>query len=120
MVGHALGALDSLPQIFSDIEISSFLLRRLLGVRTEGEKKAAKVQKLQKGEILMLNIGSLSTGARVTAVKMDLAKLQLNSPVCTEVGEKVALSRKIEKHWRFVFDSFIFSINKTKSFFPNY
>ncbi len=102
MVGHALGAIDSLPEIFSDIEISSFLLRRLLGVRTDGEKKAARVQRLQKGEILMLNIGSLSTGARVTAVKMDLAKLQLNSPVCTEVNEKVALSRKIEKHWRLV------------------
>jgi translation initiation factor 2 subunit 3 len=102
MVGHALGAIDSLPDIYSDIEISSFLLRRLLGVRTEGDKKAAKVQKLQKGEILMLNIGSLSTGARVTAVKLDLAKLQLNSPVCTEIGEKVALSRKIEKHWRLI------------------
>lgn len=102
MVGHALGAVGSLPDIFSDIEISSFLLRRLLGVRTEGNKKADKVQKLQKGEILMLNIGSLSTGARVTAVKMDLAKLQLNSPVCTEVGEKVALSRKIDKHWRLI------------------
>jgi translation initiation factor 2 subunit 3 len=102
MVGHALGAVDSLPEIYSDIEISSFLLRRLLGVRTEGDKKAAKVQKLAKGEILMLNIGSLSTGARVTAVKMDLAKLQLNSPVCTEIGEKVALSRKIDKHWRLI------------------
>ena len=107
MVGHALGSVDSLPEIFSDIEISSFLLRRLLGVRVDGEKKAARVAKLQKGEILMLNIGSLSTGARVTAVKMDLAKLQLNSPVCTEVGEKVALSRKIEKHWRF--DSLFFT-----------
>jgi len=102
MVGHALGAVGSLPPIYSDIEISSFLLRRLLGVRTEGDKKAAKVQKLQKGEILMLNIGSLSTGASVTAVKMDLAKLHLNSPVCTEIGEKVALSRKIDKHWRLI------------------
>jgi translation initiation factor 2 subunit 3 len=100
MVGHALGAVDSLPDIYSDIEISSFLLRRLLGVRTEGDKKGAKVQKLTKGELLMLNIGSLSTGARVTAVKAELAKLQLNSPVCTEIGEKVALSRKIDKHWR--------------------
>ena len=109
MVGHALGAVDSLPEIYSDIEISSFLLRRLLGVRTEGDKKAAKVQKLQKGEILMLNIGSLSTGARVSAVKMDLAKLQLNSPVCTEIGEKVALSRKIDKHWRFFFSCNFFS-----------
>lgn len=114
MIGHALGSVDSLPEIFSDIEISSFLLRRLLGVRVDGEKKAARVQRLQKGEILMLNIGSLSTGARVTAVRMDLAKLQLNSPVCTEIGEKVALSRKIEKHWRlenfFFLLGFVFSL----------
>lgn len=45
------------------------MLRRLLGVRTEAGKKAAKVVKLTKGEVLMVNIGSLSTGGRVTAVK---------------------------------------------------
>ncbi|KAG2051599.1 hypothetical protein BDR06DRAFT_973700 [Suillus hirtellus] len=32
----------------------------------------------------------------------DLAKIQLTSPACTEVGEKVALTRRIEKHWRLV------------------
>ncbi|KAF6750326.1 hypothetical protein DFP72DRAFT_1072346 [Ephemerocybe angulata] len=29
-------------------------------------------------------------------------KIQLTIPACTEVGEKVALSRRIEKHWRLV------------------
>ncbi|KAF6749715.1 hypothetical protein DFP72DRAFT_535681 [Ephemerocybe angulata] len=29
-------------------------------------------------------------------------KIQLTSPACTEVGEKVALSRRIEEHWRLV------------------
>jgi len=52
-----------------------------------------QVSKLAKGEVLMLNIGSMCTGARVIAVKHDLAKLQLTSPVCTKEGEKVALSR---------------------------
>jgi translation initiation factor 2 subunit 3 len=52
-----------------NFQISYHLLRRLLGVRTEAGKKAAKVAKLTKGEILMVNIGSLSTGGRVTAVK---------------------------------------------------
>jgi translation initiation factor 2 subunit 3 len=52
-----------------------------------------QVTKLSKGEVLMLNIGSMCTGARVLAVKHDLAKLQLTSPVCTKDGEKVALSR---------------------------
>ncbi|KAH0502728.1 Eukaryotic translation initiation factor 2 subunit 3 [Microtus ochrogaster] len=100
MVGQVLGAVGALPEIFTELEISYFLLRRLLGVRTEGDKKAAKVQKLSKNEVLMVNIGSLSTGGRVSAVKADLGKIVLTNPVCTEVGEKIALSRRVEKHWR--------------------
>ena len=83
------------------MEISLFLLRRLLGVKTE-DKKQTKVGKLVKGELLLINIGSTSTGGRVLSVKADLAKIQLTSPACTEIGEKVALSRRIEKHWRLV------------------
>lgn len=59
-----------------------------------------QVQKLTKNEMLMVNIGSLSTGGRVLAVKADLAKITLTQPVCTEEGEKIALSRRIDKHWR--------------------
>ena len=59
-----------------------------------------QVQKLSKNEILMVNIGSLSSGGRVSAVKADLAKIVLTNPVCTEIGEKIALSRRVEKHWR--------------------
>jgi translation initiation factor 2 subunit 3 len=102
MVGQVLGAVGALPDIFIELEISYFLLRRLLGVRTEGDKKGAKVQKLTKNEVLMVNIGSLSSGGRVLAVKADLAKIGLTSPVCTEVGEKIALSRRVEKHWRLI------------------
>lgn len=43
MVGQVLGSVGALPDIFVEIEISYYLLRRLLGVRTEGDKKAAKV-----------------------------------------------------------------------------
>ncbi|KAB0373289.1 hypothetical protein FD755_014948, partial [Muntiacus reevesi] len=80
---HFVGVL---PEIFTELEISYFLLRRLLGVRTEGDKKAAKEQKLSKNEVL-------------TA---DLGKIVLTNPVCTEVGEKIALSRRVEKHWRLI------------------
>jgi len=102
MTGQVLGSVGTLPEILTDLEISFFLLRRLLGVRVEGDKKGAKVQKLSKGEILMVNIGSLSTGGKVTAVKGDLAKISLTQPVCTEVGEKLALSRRVDKHWRLI------------------
>jgi translation initiation factor 2 subunit 3 len=45
LVGQVLGAVGELPPIFSELEISFFLLRRLLGVKSDGDKKkrAAKV-----------------------------------------------------------------------------
>ncbi|CAL9031530.1 unnamed protein product, partial [Prunus brigantina] len=70
LVGQVLGEVGSLPEVF-----------------------------LAKGGILMLNIGSMSTGAKFIAVRNDLAKLQLTSPVCTSRGEKIVLSRRVEKHW---------------------
>ena len=57
----------------------------------------------------MVNIGSLSSGGRVIAVKSELkvAKIGLTNPVCTEIGEKIALSRRVEKHWRYVLNSLL-------------
>ncbi|OTF71138.1 eukaryotic translation initiation factor 2 subunit 3-like protein [Euroglyphus maynei] len=102
MVGQVLGAVGTLPDIYVEIEITCYLLRRLLGVRTEGDKKGAKVQKLAKNEVLMLNIGSLSTGGKVVAIKGDMAKISLYTPVCIEIGEKIALSRRVDRHWRLI------------------
>jgi len=101
LVGQVLGEVGKLPDIFTELEINFFLLRRLLGVKTEGEKQS-RVQKLAKGEVLMVNIGSTSTGGRVLAIKSDLAKIVLIQPVCTQEGEKIALSRRVEKHWRLI------------------
>ncbi|KAH8114482.1 translation initiation factor eIF2 gamma subunit [Phellopilus nigrolimitatus] len=57
LVGQVLGAVGKLPQIYTELEISLFLLRRLLGVKTE-DKKTTKVTKLVKNELLLINIGS--------------------------------------------------------------
>lgn len=43
LVGQILGAVGALPKIFIELEISYYLLKRLLGVRTEGDKKGARV-----------------------------------------------------------------------------
>jgi len=101
LVGFVLGLKGRLPDIYTEIEVNYYLLRRLLGVKT-ADGKQAKVAKLTKNEVLMVNIGSTATGAKVIAVKQDAAKLVLTSPACTNVGEKVALSRRIEKHWRLI------------------
>lgn len=100
MIGHV----HKLPEIFVELEIKFFLLRRLLGVKTETEQQS-KVQNLAVGEVIMLNVGSTAAGGRVLSVKKNeanqqVAKISLLIPVCTQEQEKVALSRRIEKHWR--------------------
>lgn len=54
LVGQVLGAVGALPDIFTELEISYFLLRRLLGVRTEGDRKGAKVSSI------CINYGNLT------------------------------------------------------------
>merc|ERR1712093_188412 len=103
LLGQVLGLPEGLPEIFVEIEVKYYLLRRLLGVKVEGDSKAGKVSKLKKGEILMVNIGSTAAGGRILGIKEnDLAKVVLTNPVCTQEGDKVALSRRIEKHWRLI------------------
>jgi len=49
LVGQVLGEVGALPEIFTELEISFFLLRRLLGVKADADKrKKEKVQKLTK------------------------------------------------------------------------
>jgi len=86
LVGHLLGHPQKLPEIYIEIEVKFYLLRRLLGVKTEGDSKAGKVSKLKKGEILMVNIGSTAAGGRILGIKEnDLAKIVLTNPVCGQL-----------------------------------
>jgi translation initiation factor 2 subunit 3 len=61
-----------------------------------------QVPKLVAGETLFVNIGACQTGGKIIGVKADLAKIALTTPSCAEVGDKIALSRRIDKHWRLI------------------
>lgn len=107
LVGQVLGLKGHLPDVFTEVEISYYLLRRLLGVKTLEGAKQAKVQKLSKSEMLMVNIGSTSTGGQVVKVLEGpkgepIARISLTQPVCTQENEKIALSRRVDKHWRLI------------------
>lgn len=143
LVGQVLGEVGALPDVFTELEINFFLLRRLLGVRTSGDEKQGKVRgwcavpllhtpaflpspsrlrsllflllwhppclcphpplctrprtpneptppsgpcvpqvsKLVKNEVLMLNIGSMCTGAKVAAVSTHTHTAPLTFPM---------------------------------------
>eukprot|EP00917_Polyrhabdina_sp_WS-2016_P013046 GHVP01028718.1.p1 GENE.GHVP01028718.1~~GHVP01028718.1.p1 ORF type:complete len:469 (-),score=78.36 GHVP01028718.1:14-1420(-) len=100
LVGQVIGHVGFLPDIFSAVEIDYFLLQKLLGVQASEEDR---VMQLKNGEIILLNIGSTSTGGKVLSSKGNQATIQfIGGPVCSDIGEKVALSRRFNKHWRLI------------------
>ncbi|KAG1751076.1 putative eukaryotic translation initiation factor 2 gamma subunit, partial [Suillus lakei] len=96
LVGQMLGTAGKFLKVYTNLETSLFLLRCLLGIRTEDNKHS----KFTTNELLFINIASTSTGGRVLSVKGDLAKIQLTSPACTEVEEGLVLSRRIGNYCR--------------------
>ncbi len=69
----------------------------------QGNRNMETVGEIKKGETLLVNVGSTAIGARVLTVggiNKDVITFELLNPVCSEIGEKIAISRRIEKSWR--------------------
>ena len=84
LVGQVLGTRGAAVDLHGT-EGRTRLWRLLASKRRWREER----QKLGKGEILMVNIGSTSVGGKIEAVKADLAKISPRRP-CTSEGEKIA------------------------------
>lgn len=104
--GRILGHPGKLPEVFTKIEIKCHLLRRLLGVRQrQGNKDIVVVGEIKKQELLLLNVGSTSVGGKVSEISgnnKDIITFDLQYPVCSEIGEKIAISRKLDKSFRLI------------------
>jgi translation initiation factor 2 subunit 3 len=103
LVGQIIGHPGKMPDVVVEIEAQYYLLRRLLGVKSEGgDKSKSKVQKLKVDETLMINIGSTSLGGKVISFNTDVVKIQFINPVCANEGEKIAMSRRIDRNFRLI------------------
>lgn len=96
--GQILGHFKKLPEIYLNIFVSFKLLKRLLGY----SNKNKNFPEILKNEILMVNIGSSSTGGKIIKKKNQIIELKLTTPICCEFGDKVTLSKRIDKHWRLI------------------
>lgn len=65
LIGQVLGYPGNLPDIYTELEVNFYLLRRLVGVRNESGDQSDKVRKIEKDETLMINVGPTSTGCKV-------------------------------------------------------
>lgn len=99
LVGQVVGLPGTLPETAYELEIEYYLMRRLIGSKDEN-----KIKKIEEKEILQLNIDSACISGHVKKVKESskIIKIRLGKPVCTEINNKVCISRRIDKSWRII------------------
>ena len=91
-----------MPDVLSEIDVSYYLLKRLLGVKGKGNQVAQKVSGLKQDEMLMVNVGSQSLSGKVVSVKKESIRIEFIKPCCANVGDKIALSRRVENNFRLI------------------
>ena len=97
LIGNLVGKPDMLPPNRSDLVLDTYLFKRAIGT-----KELLQVDRVIKGERLLLDVGTAITVGSVVSMKKDVATLQLARRVCAEEGSRVAISRKIAGRWRLI------------------
>jgi translation initiation factor 2 subunit 3 len=87
-----------MPEVLNEIEVSYYLLKRLLGVKGA----ETRVSGLRVEEKLMINVGSQSLAGTVVNVKKDTVRIEFAKPVCANLGEKIAMSRRVDNNFRLI------------------
>jgi len=97
LIGNLVGKPSMLPPNRSELALDIFLFKRALGT-----KELVEVDKVNKGERLLLDVGTSITLGSIVSTREDVATLQLARPVCAEEGSRAAISRKIAGRWRLI------------------
>jgi translation initiation factor 2 subunit 3 len=98
LVGQVAGDPGSLPPVRSSFIMEMQLLERVVGVTDE-----STVEPIHSSEPLMLNVGTATTvGVASSARERGVVQVQLKRPVCAQISDKVAVSRRIGARWRLI------------------
>lgn len=97
LVGSVAGKPGTLPEPVNQIEIRANLLEKVVGM---DEEKA--VEPLRTNEPLMINVGTATSVGTVTSARDSEADIELKLPICTEKGNRAAISRRISGRWRLI------------------
>ena len=97
LVGMVVGLKGSLPKPVFKISLKTNILNKVVGSSEE-----LNVERIIKGETLLLNVATAVTVALVTYSKGDVMEGDLRYPVIALPGQNVAISRKIQNRWRLI------------------
>ena len=102
LVGKFLG---KLPDIYVSIVVKIHLLKRLLGIRRGGSEAMTHISPIRVDEKLLVNAGSTAIDSLVKEIKgenNDIITFVLAKPICSEISERIAVSRRIVNSWRLI------------------
>ncbi|MEM2941266.1 MAG: translation initiation factor IF-2 subunit gamma [Thermoproteota archaeon] len=97
LIGNLVGKPGTLPPVTRSITLEYSMFERVVGV-----KGIVKTDPLRVGEVLSVNMGSALTQATVKDVRGNRVRLDLKVPVCAEKGQRIAVSRLVERRWRLI------------------
>jgi translation initiation factor 2 subunit 3 len=97
LVGRLAGVPGTLPEIHNSLTIRTELMKRVVGTASE-----LAVDNLKTNEPLMLSVGTATTVGVVTSGRSESAEIGLKIPVCTEKGQRIAISRRVAGKWRLI------------------
>jgi len=93
MVGNIVGRPGKLPQTRTRLELDIKILDCIIGGRPEPLKPA---------ETLVINAGTATSIGTVVELKKQRTVIELKKPICIDVKDNVALSRKIGTRWTMI------------------
>ncbi len=97
LVGKLAGKPGTLPPVLQSFSMNTHLLERVVGSQEE-----QKIEGIKTNEPLMLNLGTSTTVGLVTSARKEICDVNLKIPVCVEVNQRVAVSRKFAGKWRLI------------------
>ena len=97
LIGNVMGKPGTLPPVWEKFRIETKLLDRVVGT-----KNIQDMGELKTKEPLMITVGTRTTVGIPITVKDNIADINLTIPVCAPIGQRIALSRRVDGKWHLI------------------
>jgi len=97
LLGNVIGKPGTLPPVWDKFSVETKLLDRVVGT-----KNIQDMGELKTKEPLMITVGTRTTVGIPITVKENIVDINLTIPVCAPVGQRIALSRRVDGKWHLI------------------
>ncbi len=97
LTGRMIGSVGKVPPVIFNLSIEVHLLKRVVGFEEE-----LKVEPVKSKESIMLTAGTANTVGMVTSARGSISDIALKYPISANIGQRVAIGRRISNRWRLI------------------